>query len=538
MAITNEEFDELVHQLEVQAVENPGRYKARLFWLALLGYGYIFFVLAVFVGATAGVIYFLSDGRHLILLKKLALPLLIVVGMMLRALWVRIGAPTGIQLKRRDNPELFSLLAKIRKRLKGPRFHKVLLTDDFNASVSQVPLLGIFGWQRNYLTLGLPLMQALSPEQFAAVLAHEYGHLSGSHSRFAGWIYRVRQTWQQINNAFEQGGHWVQFIFCKFFDWYAPYFWAYSFVLARADEYEADRCSAQVVGKRNAADALINVHLKGSVVDEEFWPSVFKRVDNEAEPVSRAFSDLAVILRNPGKPEQVNEWLKASLEQTTDTEDTHPSLSDRLKGLGEEARIPPESQGNAAQAFLGANYAELTTQISEQWHEDVKEGWQERYEYVQGSLTKLQELESRLEDLNADETVDYALLVEEFRPQQDPLPLARTAYEKDSNDLGANYVLGRLLIERNDESGIPYVEKSIAENRDYIKPGCKLIYNYYIELDKEDQAQPYADRFNEIVEEDEAQQEERDTLFKEDEFMPHDLPPEKVQAVIDQFKKI
>lgn len=536
MTITNEEFDDLVHQLEQQAASNPVRYKARVFGLALLGYGYVFFVLAMFIAVTAGVVYFLVDGRHWILLKKLALPLIIVVGIMLRAMWVRIGAPTGIQLKRRDCPELFNVLAKIRKHLKGPRFHKVLLSDDFNASVSQVPLMGIFGWQRNYLTLGLPLMQALSPEQFAAVLAHEYGHLSGSHSRFAGWIYRVRQTWQQINHAFEESGHRVQFIFSKFFDWYAPYFWAYSFVLARADEYEADHCSALVVGKRNAADALINVHLKGAVVEEEFWPAVYKRAGKEAEPVSRAFHDLAVILHKPGKPKQVAHWLKVSLEQTTGTEDTHPSLSDRLKGLGKEARILPQSQGNAALAFLGANYANLTTQISQQWHEGVKESWKERHESVQHSLSKLQELEARLDELNADETVDYALLIEEFRPEQDPLPFAKAAYDKDNNDIGANYVLGRFLIERDDNSGIPYVEKAMTAEGEYIKSGCRLIYNYYIEKDKEEQAQPYYDRFYKMVEQEMAQQEERENLLEDDKFISHGLPQEDVQAVIDQLK--
>jgi len=46
-------------------------------------------------------------------------------------------------------------------------------------------------------------------------------------------------------------------IFEVFFDWYAPYFGAYSFVLARAREYEADRCSVEVVGKANAARALV-----------------------------------------------------------------------------------------------------------------------------------------------------------------------------------------------------------------------------------------------------------------------------------------
>jgi hypothetical protein len=59
-------------------------------------------------------------------------------------------------------------------RFRTPRFHHVLVTDDFNAAVVQAPRLGLFGWYRNYLLIGLPLAKALTVEQFKAVLAHEF----------------------------------------------------------------------------------------------------------------------------------------------------------------------------------------------------------------------------------------------------------------------------------------------------------------------------------------------------------------------------
>jgi Zn-dependent protease with chaperone function len=57
-----------------------------------------------------------------------------------------------------------------------------------NASVVQIPRLGVFGWSRNYLTVGVPLLDAVTPEQFEAVLAHELGHLARAHGRFRTWI--------------------------------------------------------------------------------------------------------------------------------------------------------------------------------------------------------------------------------------------------------------------------------------------------------------------------------------------------------------
>ncbi len=77
------------------------------------------------------------------------------------------------------------MLDGLRSRLRHPRIHRVLLTPDFNAGVMQVPRLGLLGWYRSYLFIGLPLMKSLTVEQFQAVLAHELGHLSGGHARAA-----------------------------------------------------------------------------------------------------------------------------------------------------------------------------------------------------------------------------------------------------------------------------------------------------------------------------------------------------------------
>src|SRR5207248_8888294 len=133
----------------------------------------------------------------------------------------------------------------------------VLLDESFNAGVIQIPRLGLLGWQRNYLVIGLPLMQALSPEQFRAAIAHEMGHLSRNHGRFAGWVYRLQQTWSRLLETLQAERHGASVLFEWFFNWYAPYFSAYSFVLRRADEYVADRCAVELAGVRSASEALI-----------------------------------------------------------------------------------------------------------------------------------------------------------------------------------------------------------------------------------------------------------------------------------------
>lgn len=85
----------------------------------------------------------------------------------------------------------------------------------------------------------------------------EFGHLSSRSSRFSAWVYRVRKTWAQVWKGLEDerlGSGVLRW----FLHWYGPYFGAYSFVLARAQEYEADRCSVTLCGKDAAARTHAN----------------------------------------------------------------------------------------------------------------------------------------------------------------------------------------------------------------------------------------------------------------------------------------
>jgi len=49
----------------------------------------------------------------------------------------------------RYGSQLFDAMDRMRERMKGPRFHHVLITDDVNAAVVQRPAFGLFGWPRN-----------------------------------------------------------------------------------------------------------------------------------------------------------------------------------------------------------------------------------------------------------------------------------------------------------------------------------------------------------------------------------------------------
>jgi Zn-dependent protease with chaperone function len=242
------QFNYLIRQLENDAHLDEHGYRRRVLGLSLLGYLYVFGSITLAAMIAVGTTWYVSaHPRHAALLWFVVVPMIVLLFFIVRALWVRFDPPQGRRVTRAQAPGLFELIDRVRAQLKGPAIHEVLIDADFNASIVQNPRLGILGWYRNYLVLGLPYLMVLQPGHVAAVIAHEYGHLSGAHGKFAAWIYRQRAIWGQLIHRLQRQRHWTTGWFGAFFEWYAPYFHAYSFVLARANEYQPDRASADVV---------------------------------------------------------------------------------------------------------------------------------------------------------------------------------------------------------------------------------------------------------------------------------------------------
>ncbi|HLM57257.1 MAG TPA: M48 family metallopeptidase, partial [Pyrinomonadaceae bacterium] len=237
--MTHEKFVETVHRLEDFARREPGRYQFRVALLAALGYAYPLLIIGVILALVGGAVYLMFvGGRFHVAALKVVLLLGGFALFVARSLWVKVEPPDGEEVTREEAPRLFALADELTAALKTPRIDHVLVNGEFNAALAQVPRLGPLGFYRNYMVVGLPLAHALTPEQFRAVVAHEVGHMSGRQGRFFEWIYRVRQTWAELLERFEREQRRGAWLFEWFVKLYAPFFNAYSFVLARRHEYE------------------------------------------------------------------------------------------------------------------------------------------------------------------------------------------------------------------------------------------------------------------------------------------------------------
>ena len=317
--------------LEAFAEHNPGAYRLRVALLAALGYAYL---LAVVLFLLAVVVVILLSVRISYIAIKIVWIPLVLVGLVLRSLWITLPVPEGTELERAQAPALFDLIEEVSRKLSGPKVHHVLLSDDYNASIVQIPRFGMFGWLHNYLVVGLPLLRALDPSEFRAVLAHEVGHLSGRHGRFSGWIYRLRQSWIQILTRVHQERHYASFLFEPFINWYAPYLNTYSFVLARAQERNADQYAVDLAGREVTAVMLVRMMAKERGLIENFWPIFFRQSKEQLKTPRDPFAQMLQRLDQPIGSTNTQKWFYEAMRVPTGYKDTHPALADRLAAIG------------------------------------------------------------------------------------------------------------------------------------------------------------------------------------------------------------
>ena len=537
MAMTEERFDMLVRRLEPRAQADPRGYRWRVVLLGLLGYGYIAGVLLLLLLLLGLVIWVSAQiGRPTYGAIQIVIALVVFFGLVVRALWVRTEPPEGLRLVSADVPRLFETAERVRRAVGAPPAHVVLLTDDFNAGVAQVPRLGIFGWPRNYLVVGLPYLQALSPAQFEAVLAHEFGHLSGAHGRTGSWIYRIRRTWYRLLESLEERGHWGAAVFTPFFRWYAPFFGAYSFVLARAQEYEADRAAARVAGADAAASSLVVATLKAALLEERFWPELYKTVEQQPDPPP-LLSTMERVLARPVDPEAGREWIGAALKQHTGTVDTHPSLADRLQALGRPADLPPPADVTAAEALLGDARPALTAALDRAWAARNGEQWRGQHEHVVEAETRLREIEERAAHgpLPDDELWTLAQLTGERRGSVAALPLSEEYLSRNPDSLVAVFFVGQLRLSEGDATGIELIERAMARGSRAVGEGLQTIIRFLFEHDRADEAAPYLKRLQAYHEVLQAARAERDRLGHKDTFVPHALDNEGITPLREQL---
>jgi len=492
------QFERMVARLEARSQARPWLYRVQVVCLVLLGFaimlamtGVAGFILLAVVGGLIWLVLAAGSAAFWLLVAKFGkfvilalIPLWMLLKHSFKALFVRLPAPGGRELSPQHAPALFNALERMRLQMRGPRFHHVLVVDEVNAAVVQRPAFGLIGFPRNYLLLGLPLLEVLSPEEALAVVAHEYGHLSGAHGRFGAFIYRLRLTWSTVQAHVDAWQGRMGKLPSRLVGWYAPYFNAYSFVLARHQEYQADTAAAALVGLPAAQNALkrSNVAMASHAA---FMEKTIDCVRSQANPPD----DLALRWAQEVAVEQAasSRWLSEALDRRPHPLDTHPTLRQRLRAMGmtDETldQSPVKVDGpSSALVWLGEQLPQLREAFQGAWRESVHEGWVQQHQSWVERRNALAELKA-LHERSSDQELEMLRLTLSLEPDVDHREALAAFNAAHADNAMALFLEGSARLDQNDDSGLSLLERAIALDAYATKGASDRAWRYLLHRD-------------------------------------------------------
>lgn len=540
--MTRLEFDNLVRRLEVRyagrqrALEHAAARWVVLGLTGIVAWAVLLLLLAAALLAAGAIVPL--PGNLLLLAGGAALG---VYGLCQLAyiLQVEVTPRQGRVLGPGEAPALAAALAELGRQMQCRPFDEVRLTLDVNAGVAELPRLGLLGWPRTVLEVGVPLARAISPDELRAVLAHECVHRSARHGRTAGRLYLINQTWANLMQQLQRPatgrldrlGRWA---LGKFLGWYWPRLHARTFVLARMHEYQADRHAAEVTSPAVVVGALWRLECLSPWLGDQFWGELWQSTRDCPEPPADVLRLLADACRQGPAPADAARCVERGLSRATAEDSTHPAFIDRVRPLGwtnDDVRrlgFPPPPPVSAAEHFLGDQLAELERTLSEQWRQSILASWHDRHRRACAEARRAESAPA----------ADVHLLWETARTTADrhglapAVPFLRQVLEHDPNHGGACVLLGQHLTSQGDPEGERLLSAVVARgDENWLSRACAALeqcYRSHGRMEEVRQTRALLDRHEADLR---AAQRERATVTRRDRFIAHELSIETLAAL-------
>lgn len=544
--MTREAFHQLVEQLTDRAAADPVAYRSGVVRFAGLGYAYLLFLTLLVFGLTGGCVWIvLKHGLSLATLKVLpilALLALLVAWSILRGFFARLPAPDGVRLRRKDAPELFAEIDSIRTAVGLKPVTRVYLDADYNATAIQRQIFSLFGPIRNWLCLGLPLLETLNRQELRFVVGHEFGHFGGEHGRFSGRINRQRAAWGHLLQVLTENSSPLTFLVTPFLKWYVPRLNAWTFVLMRAQEFEADAAGAHVGGAEAGGRALIKTAVFGRLCGEIGGKQLLERAITEEKPPGDSLLRLRELLQAGPGPGKAERWLTAAMLAPTTLDDTHPCLRERLEAMRVEhlgTEVPALPSLSSARELLGKDLEPLRQRVQEDWTKRIEPAWTVRYHQLQYVRQRLSQLPPGSHLLTAEDELERATLLLEVGREEDARRelrnLSQRAHLAPGLQARALFQYAALLLQDDDEAGLEPLEQAIELEPAHRHHAFELVRSFFERTGRTEEAR----RLYEEMEAQDAQMEaagkERSKLTNQDVHEPHGLTSDRVGDLAAQL---
>jgi hypothetical protein len=495
------EFAVLVGRLERESDRWPRLYRIKLLLVIVLGFLPLALTAAFIVAALATFVVALISGEPPSTFWILGFVLAVFASLgMLRALLTPVMIAPGRELSSDEAPSLFEAVDGVIQKLadtcdgtgNNVCVDTMVVDREFAISLQAIARWGVFGKVTYRVHLGLPMLQALGIAEVKALLAHEIAHLGNTHNRFDAWVYRQRTAWAAVAERFAEPQTIVDRVLAQSFGRYASFYLAYSLVSARQHELSADRAAARATHAGLFGRALIKSELIGRFLAEVFWTKLFEQVERVPEPQYLPYSVIGRAIHLAQKQWQRADWLHEAARRYPPENETHPALGERLAAIEAGLELPTNASETSALALLGDAGPLIVKEFDEQWRAEYVPAWRKRHDAIREARWKITQYENLGEaDLKPEDLWEKANLLLDIAREREAVVTLQQLVARQPVMAKAQFLLGRLLLERADEHGLQHLALAAQHDTELLEAVGELGYGYLVQRGRRAEAQRF-----------------------------------------------
>ena len=481
--------------------------------LTVLASVLVFGAVAGLILLTAGLLVPAVRTSFVALLSTVfAVPYAVKVAQVVRALRRPNARARGLKLERASAPRLYELIDETARRLGVRPPGGIWLTMGLDAKT-------IASGGEPDLLLGLPLLDAVSPDELRAIVAVVLARPFTGDGRTAA-AYRAGMRWGEVlipavQTPARAGANVAALVA-------VAWVWLLDFEhVAAAREEHARAAASGLTGERDVEAALTRVAVCESYVDEVFWPALVARHSANVEAPD-AITQLrnAVHARMPDDEWQ-RRWNRARAELKLATID------------------PPTQDVDRPRASALVDAAPVFTQAFDAtWRAANAFNWTALQKGIGAQAAKLDELDAIASTRELTEREAWQRLLLREAREGTPAMLAdlRAWAAAHPTDGPAQFQAGRALLSQQDESGIPLIEHAIVLDERYGVEGNALIAAYLRGRAREEEATDYWKRSEAAAKDLNKGLQARTKVAKNVTLRAHELGAKEVEQIAQRLR--
>lgn len=437
------------------------------------------------IGAMAGTLgNTITDVSHRYLsLFLFMLPLAILVYLILYVQFFKLPPPREVTLLSPDYRAQYDKIKQICRALACPEIHRIYFDSSMDITISEYARMGHLLGRKLSITIGIPLMLALSEREFLALAAQRCACYSRKHEKDACYAYRsmrrMRAVFQWMDDRFEASRYDSAMLLGLFpmLNTFLPALETLYYETKESHILLSDQLAAGLIGKDALISALIRKHgHKRAGTLDQFWQDTYN-YETPNLPV-HIYRSLEL-------------WMLRDLPEDHVTLTNHqpptlplyqrPTLSTRLLALGYDNTPIPPVKLNALSQFMPGESNALLDYLGRIWEGNNRQQWKEQYDNLALCRQRFQDLVQKHNNgrMDGQDYLELKKLAMQAKLVDAALELLQPSLEHHPGSEYLISAIGQLMLAKDDPAGVALLEQ-VAYDKKLMVIRYVQVMNHYI----------------------------------------------------------